>query len=176
MTDDINKSERQLAANLARKYFSGQISKYNLLDNFPSFENDYKIRELFEKIESKPKAGWLFGISKSKYAEFLKDTYEIIDELESNQMRFKTMKSLFNMLWLQSNNCSEEIQNMGYLISEVSKMTSNSKNEVIKYLNLLLDKNYIENISKEPLLYQFTEKGKKIKTDSEIEEIIKNSA
>lgn len=91
-------------------------------------------------------------------------------------MQFKTMKSLFNMLWLQSNNCSEEIKNMGYLIFEVSKMTCNTKSEIIKYLNLLLDEKYIENISKEPLLYQFTEKGKKIKTDSEIEEIIKNYA
>ena len=44
------------------------------------------------------------------------ETYEIIDELESEKMQFKTMKSLFNMLWLQSNNCSEEIKNMGYEI------------------------------------------------------------
>lgn len=85
MTDEINKSDRKLAAYFARKYFSGQISKYNLLHNFPSFENDYKIRELFQKIESKSKTVWLFGVSKSKYEKFLKETYEIIDELESEK-------------------------------------------------------------------------------------------
>lgn len=86
MTDDINKSDRQLAAYFARKYLSGQISKHNLLDNFPSSENDYKIRKLFQKIENKPKKDWLFGISKSNYEKFLKETYEIIHELESQQL------------------------------------------------------------------------------------------
>uniref|UniRef100_UPI001ED97349 hypothetical protein n=1 Tax=Flavobacterium sp. UGB4466 TaxID=2730889 RepID=UPI001ED97349 len=175
MTDYINKEDRQLAASLVRKYFNGEISICNLFDNFPNFENDYKIRALFYRIENKPKTGWLFGVSKSKYKKFLDETYNIIEELESDQLRSKTMKSLFEMLWLQSNNCTEQIQNMGNLIFEVSKMTNNSKKEVVRYLNLLMEKSYIENISTEPLLYQFTLKGKNIKTDSEIEELIKNA-
>jgi hypothetical protein len=63
---------------------------------------------------------------------------------------------------------------MGIQISEVSKMTYNSSNEILRYLNLLIEKKIIIRISEKPLLYEFTERGKKINTDYEIEEIILN--
>lgn len=176
MTDKKQKSDRQYAAYMARKYFSGQISKHQILDSFPNYENDIKIRLLHKRIMEKPKKCWFFGISKEKYEKYILETYEIIEDLETDKLRFKTMKTLFEQLWLQSNNCSEPIQNMGFQIFEVSKMTYNSKKEIMRYLNLLIDKNYINRISDEPLLYEFTESGKKIKADSEIEKTIKNVA
>ncbi len=176
MTEKQQISDRQYAASMARKYFSGQISKYQIIDNFPDYAKDAKIRLLYKRIMEKPKRTWFFGVSKEKYEKYIIETYEIIEDLETDKLRLKTMKTLFKQLWLQSNNCSEPIENMGFQIFEVSKMTYNSKKEILRYLKLLIDKNYIIRISEEPLLYEFTETGNKIETDSEIEEIIKNVA
>lgn len=176
MTENQQKSDRQYAASMARKYFSGQISKYQILDSFPDYEKDIKMRLLHRRIMEKPKRSWFFGVSKEKYEKFITEVYEIIEDLETDKLRFKTMKTLFKQLWLQSNNCSEPIENMGFQVFEVSKMTYNSKKEIMRYLNLLVEKDYIKRISDEPLLYEFTESGKGIKTDSEIESVIKNVA
>ena len=101
------------------------------------------------------------------------ETYEIIEDLESEKMRLKTMKRLFQELWLQSNNCTEPIENISFSVFEVAKSTTNSKEEIRRYLNLLIDKNYIKKTSDKPLIYEFTEIGKEIKTDLDIEKIIK---
>jgi len=86
----------------------------------------------------------------------------------------KILKRLLKELWLQSDDCSEPIENMWFSIQEVAKSTGNKRKEIRKHLNLLIDNKYIEIKSEEPLLFEFTEKGKAIKTDSEIEKIIKN--
>ena len=176
MSEKKQKSDRQYAAYMARKFFSGQISKRQILDSFPNYEDDIKIRLLHKRIMEKPKKSWLFGVSKANYEKYIMETYEIIEDLETDKLRFKTMKTFFEQLWLQSNNCTEPIQNMGFQVFEVSKMTYNSKKEIMRYLNLLVEKNYIIKTSDKPLLYEFTESGKKIKADSEIEKIIKNVA
>ncbi len=86
----------------------------------------------------------------------------------------KILKRLLKELWLQSDDCSEPIENMWFSIQEVAKSTGNKRKEIRKYLNLLIDNKYIEIKSEEPLLFEFTEIGKAIKTDSEIEKVIKN--
>jgi len=83
MTKNQEKSDRQYATYMARKYFSGQISKYQILDGFPDYLNDPKIELLYKRILEKPKRGWLFGVSKEKYQEYIKKSYEIIEELEA---------------------------------------------------------------------------------------------
>jgi predicted transcriptional regulator len=176
MTENQKKSDRQYAAYMARKYFSGQISKHEILDSFPNYENDFKMRLLYNRIMKKPKTGWLFGTSKEAHEKYLTETYEIIDDLETGRMRLRTMKRLLEELWLQSNDCSEPIKNMWFPIQEVAKSTSNSREEIRRYLNLLVDKGIIIRTSDEPLLYEFTEIGKELKADSEIEKIIKNVA
>lgn len=176
MTENQKKSDRQYAASMARKYFSGQISKHQVLDNFPEFENDFKMRLLYNRIMKKPKTGWLFGISKEEYNKYLEETYEIIDDLETGRLRLKTMRRLLEELWLQSNNCTEPIKHIWYPIQEVAKSTSNSREEVRRYLNLLVENQIIKKTSDEPLLFEFTENGKEFNKDSEIEEIIKNVA
>lgn len=174
MTTNQQISDRQYAASIARKYLNGQISKYQIINNFSDYKKDIKIRLLYKHIVEKPKRCWFLGVSKEKYEKYINEIYEIIEDLETDELRLKTMKILFKQLWLQSNNCSKSIENIGFQIFEVSKMTYNSKKEILRYLNLLIEKGYIRRISEEPLLYEFTETGKKIKTDSEIEEIIKN--
>jgi hypothetical protein len=83
MTENNQKSDRQYAAYMARKYFSGQISKYQILDSFPNYENDIKIQLLYMRIMEKPKKGWFFGVSKEEYEKFIMESYEIIEELEN---------------------------------------------------------------------------------------------
>ena len=86
------------------------------------------------------------------------------------------MKTLLNQLWFQSNDCSEQIENMGIQISEVSKFTGKPNKEIIVYLNYLTEKKYIRNISMKPLLYEFTDLGKELKSDSDIKHLINNVA
>jgi len=89
-------------------------------------------------------------------------------------LELKTLKRLFKELWLHSNNCSEPINSMWFSIQEVSKSTGNTRKEVRKHVNLLISNNYICMTSEEPMLFAFTEKGKKIKTDLDIQKIIQN--
>ncbi len=83
------------------------------------------------------------------------------------------MKSLFRLLWLQSDNCKFPIQNMAYNLMEVGRMTNQTRYRIEDYLNYLIAQGFIELISDEPLLYQFTDKGKQIQNIDAIEEIIK---
>ena len=86
----------------------------------------------------------------------------------------KPLKRLLKELWLHSDNCVEPIEHIWFSIKEVAQSTGYKNEEIRKYLNLLVDNKFIENTSTKPLLYEFTEKGKDIKTDCEIEQIIKN--
>jgi hypothetical protein len=79
------KSDKQYAAYMARKYFSGQISKHQIIDSFPDYLNDPKIKLVYNRILEKPKKSWLFGVSKEKYEEYILKSYEIIEELESEK-------------------------------------------------------------------------------------------
>ena len=83
------------------------------------------------------------------------------------------MKTLFRELWLQSNLCTEPIEHIWFSLNEVAKSTSNSSKEINKYLNHLIEMGIVEKISDVPLLHQFTELGKRIKTESEVEKTIK---
>ncbi|MEX0361389.1 MAG: hypothetical protein AB3N10_10455 [Allomuricauda sp.] len=173
MFENQKKSDRQYAAYMARKFFSGQISKHHILDSFPDYENDFKIRLLYNRIMKKPKRSWLFGVTKKAYEKFLIETYVIIEDLETDKLGLKTMKRLLEELWLQSDNCTEPISNMWFPIQEVAKSTMNSRKEIRRYLYVLVDNGYIKRTSDEPLLYEFTEIGKKIKSESDIEKILK---
>ena len=168
------KSDRQYAATLAKKHFNGQLSKHKALSSFPNHENDFKIRLLYNRIMTAPRRGWLFGISNKAYQQFLNETFDLIEDLETDTLRFKTMKRLLRELWLQSNNCSAPIEHIWFSIQEVGKSTNSSRREIKIYLNLLIDRGYIKKVSITPLLYEFTDKGKTLKKDADIENIIQN--
>jgi hypothetical protein len=55
MSDNQQISERKYAASLARKYFSGEISKDEILSSFPDYEKDFKMRLLYNRIIQKSK-------------------------------------------------------------------------------------------------------------------------
>ncbi|MCK9208320.1 MAG: hypothetical protein M0P66_14510 [Salinivirgaceae bacterium] len=86
------------------------------------------------------------------------------------------MKSLFRLLWLQSDNCKLPIQNMGYNLMEVGKFTGRTRDIIKHYLDYLIDQGFMELVSEKPLLYQFTDKGRLIKSMDDIEKIINNVA
>ena len=177
MTENHKKSDRQYAAYMARKFFSGQISKHQILESFPDYEKDFKIRLLYNRIMKKPRKNWLFGVSEKKYQIFMEETYELIDELETGKLRLKTMDRLFRELWLHSNNCTEPIEHIWFSINEVAKSTNNSSEEIrIRYLEFLIEKGIIELVSRKPLHHRFTELGKKIRTENDIMNLIKNVA
>ncbi len=88
-----------------------------------------------------------------------------------DNLDIKILNRLFKELWLQSNNCKEPIENMWFSISEVSKSTEKSRNEVRKHLEFLIKNNILKIVSENPILYSFTESGKEIKTESDIEKI-----
>ncbi len=104
--------------------------------------------------------------SDKKWIEKIKKGIEQTYEL-------RTLKRLLKELWLQSNDCTQYIENMWFSIQEVAKSTGNSTKEVRRHLNMLVDNKYICMTSEKSLLYEFTEKGKEIKTDLAIEKIIK---
>lgn len=154
-------SERKYAASLVRRYFNGEISRGEILSSFPDYQRDFKMWLLYNHIIRKPKKGGFFGISKEKFEKFILKAYEIIEDLETDKLSFKTMKTLFRQLSLQSNECTEPNENIGNRICEVCKITSNSRGEIMRYLYLLIEENYIIKISDQPYLYEFTESGKR---------------
>ncbi len=78
------------------------------------------------------------------------------------------MQSLLKQLWFQSDNAKLPIHHMGFQLMEVGKFTGHSRDAVREYLYWLMDNGYMELISKEPLLFQFTEKGRLIKSVNDI--------
>jgi hypothetical protein len=131
---------------------------------------------LSKAIEDEPKIRWLFGVTKEKHDEYITETAKLIDDLDSNELKPETLYKLFKELWFHADNYSRPISNIGLRLLEVAKFTNNTTDDVREYFQILLDKNYIEIISKESLLYQFTEKGKSVKTLADMELIINNSA
>jgi hypothetical protein len=176
MTDNKVKSNRQFAASLARKYFGGQISKPELLDNFPDHTQDVKLFRLHDAIVNEPKIGWLLGVTKEEHSDYVIATYKLIDALEIEGFQIEVMQRLFKELWFASDNCKSPIKHIGIHLAEVGKSTNNTRDEVREYVNLLIQQNYFELVSKEPLLFQFTEKGKTIKTQDDIKQILNNVA
>jgi len=69
----------------------------------------------------------------------------------------------------------KSIKNIDKLIFEVSKYTKESNDEVLKYLNYLINKKCIKILSVKPKLYEFTEMGKKIRSDFDIQNLIINN-
>ncbi len=77
------------------------------------------------------------------------------------------MQKLLELLWLQSDNCSSPIENAWFLIQETSKMTGTKKNVVMEHFDKLIEGEIIEKNSDEPLLFQFTNTGRKVISSSD---------
>jgi len=82
------------------------------------------------------------------------------------------MQKLLEQLWFQSDNCLSPIEHAWFPIQETSKITGTKRQVVREYFDKLVEAKLIERISDEPLLFQFTDTGKKIKTVSDMEKYI----
>lgn len=102
-----------------------------------------------------------------------KNWVKTITEVIQTTFQFKVLKRLLKELWLRSNECNEPIENIWFSVQETAKSNGVTRKEVRKYLNILIDNSCIKITSQEPLLFEFTEIGKKIKSDSEIKKFIK---
>ena len=110
MSSNTQKSDRQYACQMARKYLCGDISKYNLLDSFPDTSNDKELNVLYNALTNEPKAGGLFGINKEKHKKYILDVYNIIDNLESLASE-DTNKSRSIYFFLNTcQNCANDIE------------------------------------------------------------------
>lgn len=81
-------------------------------------------------------------------------------------------QELLKHLWLESDNCTCPIKNAWFSVQEVSRSTRIERLEIVDCFKILLAKKVIEKISDEPLLFQFTEFGKSIKSIEDIEKYI----
>lgn len=88
------------------------------------------------------------------------------------KLESEVMQKLLKQLWFQSDNCLTPIQNIGIQISEVHKITGRNRSEIVEYLRYLIAKKVIRNISEYPLLYEFTDFGKRVKTLEDIEKYV----
>lgn len=91
-----------------------------------------------------------------------------IDSLNS---KLNVFENLFELLWLQSNNGTESIENISILLHEVSKNTNNPKKTILKHFKTLIDKDIIRLVKNQSSIFVFTEKGRKIKKTNNIEEL-----
>ena len=176
MRDNQTKSDRQFAAHLARKYFGGQISKNELFDNFPDCSRDIKLTRLYNKLDNEPTVRRFFGATKEEHADYVLQTYKLIEDLENIKLIPEVMFRLFKELWFASTNGSHPIENIGIRLMEVAKSTNNTRDDVREYLNELIKQGHVELTSKEPLIFTLTDKGKTIKTLADVQQIINNDA
>lgn len=82
------------------------------------------------------------------------------------------MQKLLEQLWFQSDNCSSPIENAWFLIQETSKITGTKGQVVRDHFDKLIEGKIIEKISDEPLLFQFTDTGRKVKSSSDVEKYV----
>lgn len=84
-------------------------------------------------------------------------------------------QKLLEQLWLHSDNCSCPIENAWFLIQETSKITGAKRQVIRDHFDKLLQVKIIEKISDKPLLFQFTETGRKVKSVSDVDSYITKS-
>lgn len=87
-------------------------------------------------------------------------------------MNKELMQKLLEQLWFQSDNCSSPIENAWFPIQETSRITGTKKQVVQECFRKLIEVKVIEKISDDPLLFQFTDIGKKVKSNRDIEKYI----
>lgn len=89
---------------------------------------------------------------------------EIIEITEHNDkfINPKIFKILIRELKFHSNNGEENINSIGFILFEVSKMTNSKSSEVLQHLVYMIGKDFIKIISEDPIAYKLTEKGKGI--------------
>jgi hypothetical protein len=86
-----------------------------------------------------------------------------VKELLEKSINLKILKTLIRELKFHSNNGEQNINSIGFISFEVSKMTKSKSRDVLEHLIYLIDEDFIKIISDEPLVYKLTEKEKHLK-------------
>lgn len=76
------RSNRQYATLMTRKYLGGEMSQYQLFDSFSDFTDDPLLKELYDKIRNQPKKKGIFHASKESNERYLSDILNLLDELD----------------------------------------------------------------------------------------------
>jgi tRNA U34 5-methylaminomethyl-2-thiouridine-forming methyltransferase MnmC len=141
------------------------------------FEKETVINSLlqFSNIENKLKAEEKAkeGIKDNVYQYLIEPIFhknkplenEIVEvkELLEKSINLKILKTLIRELKFHSNNGEQNINSIGFISFEVSKMTKSKSRDVLEHLIYLIDEDFIKIISDEPLVYKLTEKEKHLK-------------
>jgi len=96
-----------------------------------------------------------------------------MENSEKDKISTKTIFLLISELRHESNYYKDVMKNIAHRIFEVNK-SGCEKNEVVKCFVFLIDNGFIKEISKEQHLYEFTETGKNLKTEQDVEAVITN--
>lgn len=108
---------------------------------------------------------------KGHYKLDLNKEYGLTKQDENIKLLPNIMFRLFKELWFASSDCSHEIENIGIRLLEVAKSTNNTKEYIREYLHALIKQGHIEMTSEKPLLFTITDKGKKVKTIEDVEQL-----
>lgn len=90
---------------------------------------------------------------------------------ENTKRSAEIMFRLIRELWYESDYCKKVMKNVAHSIFEVNK-SGGKELEAVRCFMFLIDNGYIKEVSKEQHLYEFTETGKSIKTQKDVENII----
>ena len=93
---------------------------------------------------------------------------------ENGKLSAETMFLLIRELWYQSDYGKKVMKNVARCIYEVKK-SSCKELEVAQCFLFLIDNGLIREISKEHHLYEFTDAGKNVTTQKDVEDIINRS-
>lgn len=84
-----------------------------------------------------------------------------------NELNPAIVFRLVKQLWLETTDFKKPITNLGACLFEISK-GGISKEIILNHWNFLLEHDFVEQISEDPIQYQFTEKGKRIQTENDL--------
>ena len=79
-------SDRKIAAQLARDLYAEKINFEEFMREYPDFDKDDDIDELYSLIEHEPKKGGLFGIDSVQHDLYIKEIENLIEKLEKDQI------------------------------------------------------------------------------------------
>ncbi len=141
----------------------------NSLLNFSNIENRFNAENKAKERISENVYQYLIEPILHKNKPLENEIVNVTEFIEKS-INPKILKTLIRELKFHSNNGEENINSIGFISFEVSKMTNSKSSEILQHLVYLIGEDFIKIISEDPLTYKLTEKGKA----SEINSIIIN--
>lgn len=77
-------TDRKIAAQLARRFYSSEIDFDQFCMDYPEYDKDKDISELYDLIEHEPKKGGFFGISSDQHESYIQKIFRLIEKLDKD--------------------------------------------------------------------------------------------